>query len=170
MPTAQCTCRPQRLARLSSGEICTRCSEAALTFYTTWSTQFSLVQALQMPIDLLMLFQKQKSSNRMRSQPHKTRHPAPEHPTHAFLLDGLAQQPQQALRLLRAHNPRLDHVHGTADRRRHEAREQGGREVRRQIILERRVREQDPLESVVARELARRHEHGAYAVGPDAPP
>ena len=123
-----------------------------------------------MPIDRLVLFQKQKSSNRMRSQSHKARHPAPEHPTDAFVLDGPAQQPQQALRLFRAHDPRLDHVDGTAHRRRHEAREQGRREVRRQVILERGVREQDPFETIVARELAGRHQHGPHAVRPYAPP
>lgn len=86
-----------------------------------------------------MLFQKQKGSDRMRSQPHKTRHPAPEHPPDALMLDGPAQQSQQALAVLGAHDSRLDHVHGTAHRRRHEAREQGRREVRRQVILQRRV-------------------------------
>ena len=130
----------------------------------------SLIQPLQMSIDRLMLFQKQERSNRMRSQSHKTRHPAPEHPPNAFMLYSPAQQPQQTLRLFRTHDSRLDHIHRAAHGRSHKACEQGCGEMRRQIILERCAREQDTLEPIIACELACRHEHGSHAIRPYAPP
>ncbi len=133
-------------------------------------TSTSVVQPLQMPVDLLVLFQEEESGHRVRAQPHKAGHPAPEHPPNAFTLDRPAQQPEQALRLLGAHDARLDHVDGTADGGRDEAREQGGGKVRRQVVVERGVGQQGALEAVVAGELAGRHEHGAHAVGPHAPP
>ena len=122
-----------------------------------------------MSIDRLMLFQEQESSNRMRPQTREAWHPPPKHPPDAFIAYSPAQQPQQPLRLLGAHDARLDHVYGTAHRRRDEAREQGRREMGRQVVLERGVSEQGALETVVACELACGHEHGSHAVGPYAP-
>ena len=123
-----------------------------------------------MPIDRLVLFQEQERGDRMRTQPHETGHPAPEHPPDAFVCDGPAQQAEQTLRVLGAHDSRFDHVDGTAYRGRHEAREQRGREMRRQVVLEGRLGEQGAFETVVAGELARRHEHGSHAIRPHAPP
>ena len=123
-----------------------------------------------MSIDRLMLLQEQKSSNRMGPQSRETGHPAPKHPPDALIPYSPAQQPQQTLCLLRAHDARLDHIHGAAHGRRDEAREQGRREMRRQVVFEGGVSEQEPLETVVAGELARGHEHGSHAVRPYAPP
>ncbi len=102
-------------------------------------------------INLLMLFQKQERSNRMRPQPYKTRHPPPKHPPHALRPPYPRQQPRQTLLLLRAHHPRLDHIHRAADRRRHKPSEERRAEMRGQVIFQRRVREQDALEAVVGR-------------------
>lgn len=115
-----------------------------------------------------MLFQKQKRHDRMRAQPHKTRHPPPKHPAHALDPIDPAQQPPQPLLLLRGHDPRLHHVHGTTDRGSDKPGQETGAEMRGKIILERGSREDDALAAIVTRELARGHEHGAHAVGQDA--
>lgn len=128
------------------------------------------VQSFQMPIDRLVLFQEQERGDRMRGQPHEAGHPAAKHPPDAFVLDGPAQQADEALRVLGAHDARFDHVDGAAYRGRHEAREQRGREVRRQVVLEGRLGEQGAFEAVVAGQLACGHEHGSHAVRPHAPP
>ena len=79
-----------------------------------------IIQPFQTTIDRLMLLQEQKRGNRVWTQPDETRHPTFEHPPDALVLDGPAQQPEQAFRLLGAHDARLDHVDGAADCRRHE--------------------------------------------------
>lgn len=169
-------CCQQRLARRQfewNESMCTRRSEAISTLYDTSPHQYPKISCshpLQIPIDRLVLLQEQERSNGMRTQSHETGHPAPKHPPDTLVLDGPAQQPEQALRLLCAHDARLNHVDGTADRRRHKAREQRRREMRRQVVFERRVGEQGAFETVVAGELARRHKHGSHAVRPHAPP
>ena len=123
-----------------------------------------------MPIDRLVLFQEQKRSNRMRAQSHETGHPAPKDPPDPLMLDGPAQQAQQALRVLGAHDARLDDVDGTANRRCHEPGQQRSREVRRQVVFQRRLAQQRAFKGVVAGQLARGHEHRSHAVRPHASP
>ena len=115
-----------------------------------------------------MLFQKQKSSNRMRAQPDKARDPTPKDPAQAFGLVDPRQQPDDAFLLLRTHHPRLDHIHGAADRGRDKAGQEARREMSRQIVFRGRMLQHGALEAVVAGELRRGHQHGAHAVGPHA--
>lgn len=106
----------------------------------------------------------------MRANSDETRYPALEHPPQTFLLGDVGNELHHALLDMRAHDSRLDDVDGTAYRRGHEASEERGRKVRRQVILEGRVGQQHALEAVVGCELADGHQHGARRVGPYAFP
>lgn len=81
------------------------------------------------------LLKKQKSSDGMRAEPYKTRHPASKDPGEALCSVDTHEQPDPALGGLGAHQPGLDHVDGRADGRCDEARQERGGEVRRQIVL-----------------------------------
>ena len=85
--------------------------------------------ALPPPINLLVLFQEQKSSNCMRPQPHKTRHPPPKHPSNPFILPNPHQHRSQPFLLLCAHNACLDYIHRTAHRSRYESCQKARREM-----------------------------------------
>ena len=116
-----------------------------------------------------MLFQEQERDNRMRAQTDEARYPAPEHPFRAFKPIYVRQQSGQPFALFGAHHARLDHVDGAADRRCHETRQERGREMRREVILQRRVGQEHTLEAVVRGQLAGCHQHRAHAVRPHAP-
>lgn len=166
-----CTCR-SRAANPHPPTAPTNLSLSIIFIYPQLSL---LIQPLPVPIDGLMLLQKQKRGNRMGPQPHKTRHPPPKYPADAFIPDRPGQQRQHApLRPRRpldaAHDARLDHIDGTAHRRGHEPGQQGRREVGRRVVPHRCPGQQGALEGVVAGELAGRHEDGAQAVRPDAAP
>ena len=65
---------------------------------------------------------------------------------------------------MRAHHPRLDHIHGTAHRRRHEPSHETRRKMRRQVIPQRRLLQQYPLKCIVARQLTSRHEYSSHTI------
>ena len=85
---------------------------------------------MQNPPHPLMLLQEQKRHHRMRAQTHKTRHPPTKHPPHALHPKHPPQQPPQPFLLRRRHDTRLDDIHRTTNRRRHEPGQETGAEMR----------------------------------------
>lgn len=128
----------------------------------------SLFVALDLPVDLLVLFEEHECRDRVRSQPDEARHPALEDPAQAFLCCNAGDEAHDALLGMCAHDASLDHVHGTADCGRDEASHDGSAEVRGEIVAETGALQELLLEDVVACELRRGHEDCADAVGPDA--
>ena len=116
-----------------------------------------------------MLLQEQKRHHRMRAQTHKTRHPPAKHPPHPLHPKHPPQQPPQPFLLRRRHDTRLNNIHGAANRRRHEPGQKTGAEMRVQVIVQGRARQDQRFEPVVGGQLRSGHEDGAHAVGGDAP-
>lgn len=90
---------------------------------------------------------------------NKARNPSLEHPPQTLRSRDIRDKLHYPLLLGGAHDPRLNNVDRRAYRRSHEAREEGRREMRRKIVLERCVVEQELLEPIVCRQLSNCHEH-----------
>lgn len=56
---------------------------------TSFPLPFCLLQLLQLPVDLLMLLQKQECEHSVRTDTNEARYPALEHPTEAFCSHGV---------------------------------------------------------------------------------
>ena len=128
-----------------------------------------LVHPLPLPVQRLMLLEKQHGRNRLRAQPHKTRHPPSKDPKHALGRIRLVQQIHDTALALRAHDPRLDHIDRRADTRRDKPGPETREEVRQRVVRQAQGVDAHVLEGVVAGELAGRHEAGADGIGRDAP-
>lgn len=106
---------------------------------------------LELAINLLMLFQEQESENGMRTDTYETRDPSLEHPAQALCARDVCYEAHNAALVFGAHDSCLDDVDGRAYGRRDEARHERGRKVRREVILQRGMLQQDPFEDVVGR-------------------
>ena len=122
----------------------------------------------QHPPNLFVLFQKDKRSNSMWSKTNETRYPASKHPPDSFCSVDARQQLHNTFLFCCAHDPSLDHIHGTADCGCYESRCCTCGKVCCKIIFHPALLHKCDLNTVVSCKLTRCHEHGSETIGYDA--
>lgn len=109
--------------------------------------------ALQFPIEFLMLLKEDEGGNGVRTQANEARNPAAEGPGKTLLTADIPQQAcdavTTALRRGGSHNAGLNHVHGTANSSCDEAGEERGCEVSANIITHAHLLNAEALEDIV---------------------
>src|SRR5438552_2251432 len=117
-------------------------------WFTSGQT-ISLFVALDLSVDLLVLFKEHERCDCVRSQSDEARHPALEHPAQAFFGCDTGHKAHYALLGVCTHDACFDHVHRTADCGRDETGHDRGAEVRGEIVAEIGTLQELLLEDIV---------------------
>ena len=115
------------------------------------------LNTLQVPIKLLVLLKEDKCGNRVRTQANKTRYPTPKSPRKSLFPRDFTEKTDDivttGLTRRSTHNPCLDDVDRTADRRCDKPRSERCAEVRNNIILHSEFFKTQALEDVIGDKL-----------------
>lgn len=121
------------------------------------SLRLSNSDALQFPVELLVLLEEDEGGNGVGAQANEARHPAAESPSKTLLAADIPQQAHNAVtpafRRGSRHDTGLDHIHRTADGGSDEAGEERGCEVGANVVAHAHLLNAEALEDIVRSQL-----------------